>query len=187
MEVVMVYRDIETYMILCHTYLTYIYIHMHVFISTSAWIFDKLDTYRDGIHDSINHFPCCCCCFSLLVVQIVCCFSVCQCVCVWLFFLVLLLLFPRLCCASYDLFDSHANILHNFNSLPSSSFTSAAAFSFTFFSSSPLLSSGAAAAAVFALASVTASVSVSVSASLPTSRPFASRARFLASNLLTFN
>lgn len=110
--------------------------------------------------------------------------SQCVCVCVWLFFLVLLLLFPRLCCASYDLFDSHANILHNFNSLPSSSFTSAAAFSFTF-------SSGAAAAAVFALASVTASVSVSVSvsvsASLPTSRPFASRARFLASNLLTFN
>lgn len=57
-------------------------------------------------------------------------------------------------------------------------------------SSLTLLSSGAAAAAaVFALASVTASVSVSVSvsASLPTSRPFASRARFLASNLLTFN
>lgn len=103
-----------------------------------------------------------------------------------MFFLVLLLLFPRLCCASYDLFDSHANILHNFNSLPSSSFTSAAAFSATFFL---FFSSAAAAAAVFALASVTASVSVSVSvsASLPTSRPFASRARFLASNLLTFN
>lgn len=100
-----------------------------------------------------------------------------------MFFLVLLLLFPRLCCASYDLFDSHANILHNFNSLPSSSFTSAAAFSATFF----LFFSSA--AAVFALASVTASVSVSVSvsASLPTSRPFASRARFSASNLLTFN
>lgn len=65
--------------------------------------------------------------------------SQCVCVCVWLFFLVLLLLFLRLCCASYDLFDSHANILHNFNSLPSSSFTSAAAFSFTFFSYSPLL------------------------------------------------
>lgn len=102
-----------------------------------------------------------------------------------MFFLVLLLLFPRLCCASYDLFDSHANILHNFNSLPSSSFTSAAAFSATFF----LFFSSAAAAAVFALASVMASVSVSVSvsASLPTSRPFASRARFSASNLLTFN
>lgn len=55
-----------------HIWHTFTYICMHVFIyvfiSTSVWIFDKLDTYRDGIHDSINHFPCCCCCCSLLVV-----------------------------------------------------------------------------------------------------------------------